>query len=74
MPNPDQYKTLGPWLNAAQAAAYLAMPSVKALYEAVRRGQIPVYRLGNRLRFSRRELDQLLLSTQRLTVYDELVS
>lgn len=51
---------LGPWLGADDAAAYLGMPSRKALYQAVRRGQVPAHRLGRRLRFSRPELDALL--------------
>ncbi|MBN2527769.1 MAG: helix-turn-helix domain-containing protein [Deltaproteobacteria bacterium] len=49
-----------PWLNADQAFEYLAMPSRKALYEAVRRGDIPAYRIGRRLRFHRLELDEFL--------------
>jgi excisionase family DNA binding protein len=50
-----------PWLNADQAAKYLALPSAKAIYEAVRRGEIPAHRLGERrLRFRRDELDALL--------------
>lgn len=50
----------GPWLNPDQALVYLGLPSRKALYQAVRRGQIPAHRLGRRLRFNRRELDALL--------------
>jgi excisionase family DNA binding protein len=56
-------KTLleGPWLTTDQAVQYLALPSRKALYQAVRRGQVPVHRLGlRRMRFSRVELDELL--------------
>ena len=49
------------WLTALEAANYLGLPSRKALYQAVRRGQVPVHRLGRRrLRFRRAELDQLL--------------
>lgn len=66
----DSQTALGPWLNAEQAARYLALPSVKAIYEAVRRGQIPVHRLGNRLRFNRLELDQVLLKNNSLTLND----
>ena len=51
-----------PWLTAEQAAAHLGLPSRKALYQAVRRGQIPVHRFGKRLRFSRAELDRALLN------------
>jgi excisionase family DNA binding protein len=51
-----------PWLNAAEAAVYLSLPSVRALYQAVRRGQVKCHRLGpRRMRFSRRELDAALL-------------
>jgi excisionase family DNA binding protein len=49
-----------PWLTAEEAKSYLAFPSVKALYEAVRRGTIPVHKIGRRLRFDRRELEKLL--------------
>jgi len=53
----------GPWLTAEQTADYLALPSAKAVYEAVRRGEIPAHRLGERrLRFSSEELDALLES------------
>src|SRR6266404_7469858 len=49
------------WLGIDQAARYLGLPSRKALYQAVRRGQVPVHRLGTRrMRFRRAELDQVL--------------
>ncbi len=49
------------WLNADEATAYLGLPTRKALYAAVERGQVPAHRLGRRrLRFSRDELDALL--------------
>jgi len=48
------------WLNPQDAASYLGMPSVRALYQSVRRGQVPAYRLGRRLRFRRSELDEVL--------------
>lgn len=57
----DETKETSPWLDADQAAEYLALPSRKAVYEAARRGEIPVYRLGRRLRFRREELDAVLL-------------
>ena len=63
-----------PWMNATQAAKYLAFPSIKAFYQAIRRGQIPVYRLGSRLRFKREELDELLERQHQLTVDDILIS
>jgi excisionase family DNA binding protein len=57
----DYISISSPWLAPPQAVKYLEMPSLKALYQAVRRGQIPVHRLGRRMRFHRTELDQLLL-------------
>ncbi len=56
----DKPAGFGPWLNPPQAARYLGLPSLKALYQAVRRGQIPVHRFGKRLRFNRVELDRTL--------------
>jgi excisionase family DNA binding protein len=53
---------LSPWLTVEQAAAYLSL-SRKALYQAVRRGQLPVHRLGKRLRFRRDEIDRALSRT-----------
>jgi excisionase family DNA binding protein len=51
----------GPWLDSDRAWAYAGFPSRKALYHAVRRGQIPAHRLGKRrLRFNRAELDHFL--------------
>ena len=50
----------GPWLNADQAAAYLALLSRKALYELVRAGRVPYYRFGHSLRFRREELDEVI--------------
>jgi hypothetical protein len=56
-----------PWMTAAEAATYLRLPSVKALYERVRRGDVKAHRLGARstknraaLRFHRTELDAAL--------------
>lgn len=49
------------WLKADEAAAYLGLPTRKALYAAVARGQVPAHRLGpRRLRFKLDELDHLL--------------
>lgn len=56
----DKPSSSGPWLNPPQAVRYLRLPSLKALYQAVRRGRIPVHRFGKRLRFNRTELDQTL--------------
>lgn len=49
------------WLDADQAVQHLRLPSRRALYAAVRRGQVPAHRLGHRrLRFHRAELDTFL--------------
>lgn len=55
--------TFSPWLDVGGAVDYLGLPSKKALYQAVRRGQVPVHRFGaRRMRFHRAELDQVLLN------------
>ncbi len=44
-----------------EAFRYLRLSSVRALYAAVRKGQVPVHRLGpRRMRFFRAELDAVL--------------
>jgi excisionase family DNA binding protein len=48
------------WLDPDEAYRYLSLPTRKALYQAVRRGQLPAHRLGKRMRFNRAELDDLL--------------
>jgi excisionase family DNA binding protein len=53
----SQPSAMSPWMTAAQAAVYLGLPSIRALYQAVRRGQVPARRLGRRLRFLRQDLD-----------------
>lgn len=59
-------ETTTTWLNSTEAATYLRMPSVRALYQAIRRGQIPVHRVGPRsMRFNRAELDRALMSSRR---------
>jgi excisionase family DNA binding protein len=50
----------GEWLTAKEAAAYLRLPSVKALYQRRARGQIKAFALGRSLRFRRRDLDALM--------------
>lgn len=52
-----------PWLTAAEAAVYLRVPSVQALYKRVERGQVPAHRWGRCFRFHRRDLDALLRSS-----------
>jgi excisionase family DNA binding protein len=52
----------GPWLTAEEAAEYLRLPSVRALYKRVERGQVPAHRWGRLFRFRRPELDALLES------------
>jgi len=60
--NAERIPPDGPsWLTPDQAAGYLAFPSRKALYQAVRRGLVPGHRLGRLLRFYRPELDRVLL-------------
>jgi len=52
-----------PYLTAAEAAAYLRYPTVKAIYQAVRAGRIPTWcvsRRGRCLLFNVRALDQWL--------------
>lgn len=56
----EEIRTEKVWLTPEQAAPFLGLPSVRALYQAVRRGQVPAHRLGRRLRFRREELDRLL--------------
>ncbi len=49
------------WLSADQATQHLALKSRRALYQAVRRGVVPVHRLGRRLlRFDKAELDRVI--------------
>jgi excisionase family DNA binding protein len=53
----------GPWLTPRAAASYVGL-TLRALYMAVRKGQIPVHRLGRRLRFSQSELDATVLAAE----------
>jgi excisionase family DNA binding protein len=49
------------WFTAREAAEYLRLPSVKALYQRIARGQIKEPpRLGRQFRFRRRDLDALM--------------
>lgn len=48
------------WMTSAEAAQYIRIPTVKALYQRVARGQVKSYRLGRQLRFRRGDLDSLM--------------
>jgi hypothetical protein len=52
------------WLTAAEAADYLRLPSVDALYQRRARGQVRAFRMGRGdrgpLRFKRRDLEALM--------------
>ena len=48
------------WMTAEEAAAYLGLPSVDALYRRVERGQVPARRWGRQYRFRRQDLDALM--------------
>jgi excisionase family DNA binding protein len=48
------------WMTAAEAAEYLRLPTVNALYQRVARGQMSPLRLGRQMRFRRRDLDALM--------------
>ena len=50
----------GEWMTAAEAATYLCLPTVNALYQRVARGQVKALRLGRQMRFRRRDLDALM--------------
>jgi excisionase family DNA binding protein len=57
------------WMTSDQAVKYLALPSRKALYQAVRRGQIPSHRIGRRsLRFSKAEIDQWIARSRTVAI------
>ena len=55
----DDIITRQPLLTVEEAAAWLRMTPA-AIYAAVCRGQLPVVRIGRRLRFDRRDLESLL--------------
>jgi excisionase family DNA binding protein len=61
-PRLDRPKLNSEWLNAEEAAEYLRLRNVRALYDHVRRGRVPAHRLpgGRLLRFHRLELDAVL--------------
>jgi excisionase family DNA binding protein len=61
-----------PWLTAAEAADYLRLPTTRALYKRVERGQVPAHRWGRQLRFARREIDALLSSRSVSAVAGEM--
>lgn len=47
------------WFDADETARHLGMTR-RGVYMAVRRGQVPVHRLGRRLRFDLAEVDAAL--------------
>ena len=52
-----------PWMTPEEATAYLRLPTIKALYQAVRRGEVPCHRRAKRtMLFHREELDRALLA------------
>lgn len=52
-----------PWMTPEEAIVYLRLPTVRALYQAVRRGEIPCHRRARRtMVFHRGELDAALLA------------
>jgi excisionase family DNA binding protein len=57
------------WLDSHEAASYLRI-SVNSLRIRVMRGQVPVYRLGKRLRFKRSELKSLVENTLKGASHD----
>ncbi len=60
-----------PWLTADQAWRYIGLPSIRALYQAIRRGSVPHYRYGRRLRFRKDELDAMLSDKPGWTIEDQ---
>lgn len=48
------------WLDAPAAVKHLGLPSLKALYQLVRGGDVPAHKLGRRLRFARADLDAVI--------------
>ena len=62
----------GPWYSAKQIAEYLALPSHRSVRELERRGILPGHRFGGSLRFSRSEIDRVLLRSRQDTVDESL--
>jgi len=56
----ESQETRNEWMTATEAAAYLRLPTVKALYQRRARGQVKGYKFGRSWRFLRRDLDALL--------------
>lgn len=67
LPTPIPPRDSTPWLTAREAAYYLRLPSIDALYQDVRRGRVPVHPRGRRFLFHRDELDALLLGGTKVT-------
>lgn len=51
-------------MTADEVARYLKLSSRRAVYQAVRRGELTVYRLGRRIRFRRTDLDRALVRSE----------
>jgi len=51
------------WMNSKEAASYLRI-STGALRAHIYKGQLPFYKLKNRLRFKRTDLDRMLENTR----------
>jgi excisionase family DNA binding protein len=47
-------------ITADAAYRLLGLTSTKRLYEAAARGQVPVVRIGRRVRFSRQQLERFI--------------
>lgn len=60
-----------PYLTAKEAAAYLRIPTVDALYKAIAKDGIPVRHRGRTLLFHREELDRWLAGEERVRLLAE---
>lgn len=57
MPQKPQHAEKEPWLTPQEAVALLRLPSVRALYQRIRRGGVKAYKFGRTLRFRASELN-----------------
>ena len=49
-----------PWMDVPQVQEYLSLPKHR-VYRAVQRGELPVHRIGCRLRFKKTEIDKAII-------------